>query len=191
VEHGLDPSDAFGAGVLFVAQSMAHRFNCQVEVDALLDGLIAIETPQLPGRVPHEVLRPIDQLLHDVSAEPALVELVRALLHLGVDTPPRSGSAQRLYRAVLWTMMRHDPAATTPEVLKIMRNSTPGARGRAAVWPPHEFFASALLVVYLGDEHARRELIDLAVAARELGYHALAPILDLFLDHRNAVPPGG
>ena len=189
VDHGLDRSDPFGVGALFVSQSMAHKFNCETEVDALLFDLLAIETPQLPSEPPHEVLGPIDQLLNWIEREPALLELVRALLQLGAETPPRTDRAQRLYRAVLWTMMRHDPETTTPEILKVMRNSTPGARLRARTWPPHEFFASVLLLVYFGGSDARRELTDLVVAAGELGYHALAPILEWYLDHHQSAPP--
>ncbi len=188
VEHGLDRSDAYAIGALFVGQSMAHKFNCEPEVETVLTALIDIETPQLPSDDPDEVLAPIDELLNWIEHEPALFELVRALLELGTETPPRTDVAQRLYRSVLWTMMRHDPAATTRDVLTMLRDATPGARYRSKTWPPHEFFACVLVLIYLGGPVARDELLELVAAARELGYHALVPILEWYLDHNHSVP---
>lgn len=188
MDHGLDQSDAYGAGALFLGQSMAHRFNCQPDVDAILARLLAIETPQLPSEDPAQVLAPIDSLLNWIEQEPALFELVRALFALGAETPPRTGEAQRLYRAVVWVMMRQDPAASTGDVLAMLREATPGARFRARSWPPHEFFACLLVLVYLGGGEARRELTELVEAARDLGYHALAPVLEWHLDHHPSVP---
>jgi hypothetical protein len=188
VEHGLDRSDAYAIGTLFVGQSMAHKFNCQPEVDDLLGALIEIETPQLPSEDPVEVLAPVDALLNWVEREPALFELVRALFELGAQAPPRTEKAQRLYRAVLWVMMRHDPTATTPEVLAMVGEATPGARFQSKIWPSHEFFACVLVLVYLGGERARAELQELVAAARELDYHALVPVLEWYLDHNHSAP---
>ena len=188
MEHGLDQSDAYGAGALFVGQSMAHKFNCQADVDAVLSRLLTIETPQLPSEDSGRVLAPIDALLNWIEDEPALFELVRALFGLGVETPPRTETAERLYRAVVWVMMRHDPEATTDAVLAMLREATPGARFRRTSWPPHEFFACLVVLVYLGDPAARAELTELVEAARELGYHDLAPVLEWYLDHHHTVP---
>ncbi len=167
---------------------MAHKFNCELEVDSLLATLVEIETPQLPNEAPDEVLAPIDELLNWIENEPALFELVRALLELGAETPARTDVAQRLYRSILWVMMRHDPVATTPHVLVMLGNATPGARYRSKTWPPHEFFACALVLIYLGGQVARGELRELVAAARDIGYHALVPILEWYLDHNHSVP---
>lgn len=188
VDFGIDDSDPFGVGALFVSQSMAHRFNCEREVSALLAELLALETPQLPCLDASSVLAPIDELLDRIELEPALVDLVHALLRLGVHTPPRTAVSERLFRAVLWVMMRHDPDGVTPEVLELLRASTPGARYQAPDWPRHEFFSTVVLLVYLGDADARRELGELLAAARDLAYHDLAPVLEWYLDHHHTIP---
>lgn len=188
VDFGIDSSDPFGVGALFLGQSMANKFNCHHQVERLFSRLFAIDTPQLPNEPIGSVLIPIDGLLDDIEPEPGLLELVEALLRLGSHTPPRTGQAQRLYRAVLWIMMRHDPVRITPEALQIMRDSTPGARSRATEWPGHEFFAAVLVLVYLGGAEARRELTDLLQAAQDLGYHDLAPVLAWYLDHPHSAP---
>ena len=188
VEHGLDRSDAYAIGALFVGQSMAHKFNCEAEVDTVLDALVEIETPQLPSEDPGQVLAPVDELLNWIEGEPALFELVRALFELGAETPPRTERAQQLYRAALWTVMRHDPAATTPKVLAMLGEATPGARFQSKTWPSHEFFACVLVLIYLGGEAARGELQELVTAARDLDYHALVPVLEWYLDHSHSVP---
>ena len=188
MEHGLDQSDAYGVGALFVSQSMAHKFNCQADVDAVLSRLLTIDTPQLPSEDSGRVLAPVDALLNWIEDEPALFELVRALFGLGAETPPRTETAERLYRAVVWVMMRQDPEATTDAVLAMLREATPGARFRGTSWPPHEFFACLVVLVYLGGPAARTELTELVEAARELGYHDLAPVLEWYLDHHHTVP---
>ncbi len=188
VDYGIDGSDPFGVGALFLGQSLANRFECHPEVERLFLRLIDIDTPQFPNEPLGEIVTPIDQLLAEIAPVPGMLELVEALFRLGAHTPPRTEQAQRLYRAVLWTVMRHDPAGATPDVLQIMRDATPGARVRAAEWPHHEFFASVLVLVYLGGAEARRELIDLLQAARDLGYHDLAPVLEWYLDHPHSAP---
>lgn len=188
VNHGIDDSDPFGVAALFLAQSLAHKFDCAAEVDALVAELVSVDTPSSPSESVSTIVAPIDDLLDRIELQTGLIELLEALLRLGVDSPPRSDVAERLYRAVLWTMMRHDPAGTTPRVLAILHDATPGGRVTASSWPPHEFFAAALLLVYLGGLAARDELVDLVEAARDLGYPALAFVLEWYLDHRHSIP---
>lgn len=189
MEFGIDRTDPFGVAALFIAQTMANKFGCRAQVQELLAGLLDIDTPNLPNEPISAVLDPIDHLLDRIEPEPGLMELVEALLVLGTHTPPRSGGqAERLYRAVLWTMMRQDPAGTIPHVVQILHDTTPARGPAATVWPGHEFFAAALVLVYLGGADARRELTDLLHAAQDLGYHDLAPVLDWFLDHPHSVP---
>jgi hypothetical protein len=188
MDFGIDDSDPFGVGALFLGQSMAHKFDCVEPVHGLFCDLLAIETPHLPSIPVGDAVAPVDELLDRIELEPALVELVHALLRLGAGTPPTTAVPERLYRSVLWTAMRHDPAATTPEVLQILRDATPGARPRSDRWPPHEFFAAVMVLVYLGGEAARTELTELLEAARDLGHHDLAPILEWYLDHRHSAP---
>ena len=187
MEHGIDRSDPFGMGALFVSQSMAHRFNCIADVDLLFGALLALEVPQAPNETLDEVLVPIDELLLRIKPNPALIELVRALVELGTTTPPSTPVAERLYRAVLWVMMRHDPHKTTPEVLRALREATPGGLP-ATSWPSHEFFAIVVLLVYMGGPTARRELMELLGAARDLDYLALALVLEWYLDHDHSAP---
>lgn len=189
MDLGIESTDPFGAAALFIAQSMAERFDCHAPVQDLLAHLLTLETPQLPNEPIEAVLGPIDHLLDRIEPEPGLVELVEALLLLAVHTPPQAGGrAERLFRSVLWTMMRHAPALAGPQVLQILRDATPGRRPDATVWPSHEFFAAALVLVYLGGADARRELTDLMHAAQDLGYHDLAPVLDWYLDHPHSAP---
>lgn len=175
-------------GVLFVSQSMAHRFNCGDDVDMLFDALLTLDIPQTPNEPLPHVLAPIDELLERIKPNPALIELIRALVELGTTTPPRTATAERLYRAVLWVMMRHDPLKTTPEVLTALHAATPGERLPATSWPSHEFFAIVVLLVYLGGHEARGELIELLRAARDLDYLALALVLEWYLDHGHSAP---
>ncbi len=188
MDYGIDSSDPFGVGALFLGQSMANKFGCHDQVAQLFANLVLIETTQLPNEPIDSVLTPIDQLLDEIEPEPGLLELVDALLRLGAHTPPRTDQAERLYRTAMWMMMRHDPPGTTPEVLQIMRDSTPGARLGASEWPRHEFFAAVLVLVYLGGSEARQELTDLLRAAQDLGYHDLAPVLEWYLDHPHSAP---
>lgn len=175
-------------GALFISQSMAHRFDCDEEVRGLLGELLALEIPLLPDADVVAVLDPIDALLDRIEAAPALLELVGALLRHGANIPPTTAVSERLYRAVLWTMMRHDPERVTPEALAMLRAATPGARFQARDWPRHEFFSTVVVLVYLGGAEARRELDELLQAARDLDYHDLAPVLEWYLDHRHTVP---
>jgi hypothetical protein len=188
VDFGLDCSDPFGVGALFLAEAMASRFDCQEQVQDLFADLLAIETPRLPNDPIEVVLAPIDNLLDHLEVEPAFLELVAAVLRLGCHSPPRTEQAEQLYRAAMWTMMRHDPAATTPIVLQIMREATPATKPLHPGWPRHEFFSSILVLLYLGGPQARHELMDLLAAARDLGYHDLAPVLDWYLDHSHSAP---
>jgi hypothetical protein len=89
---------------------------------------------------------------------------------------------------VLWLMMRHDGARTTPEVVRMLREATPGTGPRRSPWPRHEFFATLLVLVYLGGPEVRDELTELLAAAEELGYHDLAPVLAWYLDHPHSAP---
>lgn len=188
MKYGIDGSDPFGVGALFLGQSLANRFGCQEAVTRLFQRLLEIETPQFPNELLEDVIAPLDQLLSDIGPVPGMLELVEALFRLATHTPPRTDHAQRLYRAVLWTALRQDPAGVTPQVLQIMRDATPGAQLRAAEWPRHEFFAAVLALVYLGGSVARSELTDLLEAARDLGYHDLAPVLEWYLDHPYSAP---
>jgi hypothetical protein len=188
MEFGIDEMDPFGVGALFLGQSMANHFGCEDAVRVLLAELIALDTPQLPTVPVDEAVGPVDDMLDRIEPQPGLVELVEALLFLGVDTPPTTDVSQRLYRAVVWTMMRHDPVRAMPQVLRTLRDSTPGARRHSGDWPPHEFFAAVIVLVYLGGPAARAELEELLAAARELRYDDLAPVLEWYLDHHHAAP---
>ncbi|MEM8924986.1 MAG: hypothetical protein AAGD35_15885 [Actinomycetota bacterium] len=188
MKHGIDDSDMYGVAAMFLAQSLGHKFRCEADVDAFVADLIAIDTPSLPSESIIDVLAPVDDLLDRIESSPGPLEFLEALLQLGANSPPTSPVAERLYRAVLWTLMRHDPEATTPVVLSIVRDATPGGRVRADGWPPHEFFAATLLLVYLGGADARGELNDLLAAARDLDVPDLAYVLDWYLDHRHSVP---
>ncbi|MDH3679753.1 MAG: hypothetical protein OEV40_07370 [Acidimicrobiia bacterium] len=187
-EERFDPTDPYGAAVLFLSQSLAHKFHCQEQVDQLLDALLQLDPPQLPDARLDDVLVPIDALLDRIEADDPLIELVGALLRLGSHTQPTTARSQRLYRAVLWTALRHDPDRNTARVISMLQGATPGARFQASDWPRHEFFAIVLVLIYLGGPEARRELVELQAAARDLGYHDLAPILAWYLDHRHRVP---
>lgn len=188
MKHGIDDSDMYGVAALFLAQSMGHKFDCEESVDRLMGELVALSTPSSPAESVVDVLAPIDDLLDRIEGDTGPLELLEALSQLGANSPPRTEVAQRLYRAVLWTLMRHDPAATTPTVIAIVRDATPGGRVAAGSWPPHEFFAAALLLVYLGGTAARHELSDLLAAARDLDVPDLAYVLDWYLDHQHSIP---
>jgi hypothetical protein len=188
MDFGIDESDPFGVGALFLCQSMAHRFNCADLVEELLTDLLAVDTPQLPDVPAEMALAPVDDLLDRLEQEPALIELVGALLRFGVGNPPTTEVSERLYRAVLWIMLRHDRATAMPEVLQILRDGTPGGRIGATQWPGHEFFAAVTLLLYLGDADGRRELHELLEAARDLDHHDLAPVLEWYLDHHHSAP---
>ena len=188
MDHGIDESDPFGVGTLFLAQSVAHRFGCEPDVDELLAGLLALEIPLLPDADVVAVVGPIDALLDRIEANPVLVELVHALLRLGTHTPARTAVSERLFRSVLWTMLRHDRDGVTPDVLDLLRASTPGSRFQPSDWPRHEFFSTVVALVYLGGPDARAELDELVAAARELDYHDLTPVLEWYLDHEHIAP---
>lgn len=188
MEYGIDDSDPFGVAALFLSRSMAHRFDCEDEVEQVLSSLLELPVPVLPDLDIDDVVAPIDALLTRLENAPALVELVHELLRLGAHTPPRTDVSEQLYRAVVWTMMRYDPPSVTSEVLEILRTATPGARYQASDWPRHEFFSTVLVLVYLGGPAARAELNELLAAARDLAYHDLAPVLEWYLDHHHAIP---
>ena len=188
MEFGIDEMDPFGVGALFLGQSMAHHFGCDDAVRALFAELIALEVPQLPSVPAAEAVGPVDEVLDRIEPQPGLLELVEAVLLLGVDTPPTTAVSQRLFRAVAWTLMRHDPGTATPIVLRVLREATPGSRHHSRTWPRHEFFASLLVLVYLGGNEARSELEELLAVARELRYDDLAPVLEWYLDHHHAAP---
>lgn len=188
VDFGIDQSDPFGVGALFLAQSMAHRFDCEDQVRFLLRDLLELVTPRLPNEDSATAMRPIDELLDRVEAEPGSLELIEALLDLGTNTPPRTPVSEQLYRSVMWTAMRNDPAIRTPHLLEIVRAATPGARLQDREWPRHEFFSTVLVLVYLGGQGPRIELTELLEAARDLGYHDLAPVLEWYLDHDHDIP---
>ena len=135
-----------------------------------------------------EALAPIDAALDWIEPHPGLIELVEALVLLGRDRPPTTTIAQRLYRAVVWIMMRCDPDATTPLVLDVLRESTPGAGCHSGDWPGHEFFSSVLVLLYLGGDEARAEMEELLAAAQDLRYDDLAPVLAWYLDHHHTAP---
>ncbi len=174
---------------MFMAQSMAHRFDCGPQVSRLLADLLALPTPILPGENTAEVVEPIDRLLDWIEVEPGSLELVEALAELGVETPPKTPTSETLYRSVMWTVMRRDPAVYTPTLLAALSNATPGAGPRSTEWPRHEFFSSVLVLLYLGGAEGRRELVELTDAARDLGYHDLVPVLEFYLDHHHAPQP--
>lgn len=188
MKHGIDDSDMYGVAALFLAQSLGHKFDCEESVEELMAELVAIETPLSPSEQIADVLAPIDELLDRIEGEAGPLELLEALSQLGANSPPSSAVAERLYRAVLWALMRYDPVSTTPTVISIMRDATPGGRVAAGSWPPHEFFAAALVLVYLGGAIARHELGDLLNAARDLDLPDLAFVLDWYLDHQHSVP---
>ncbi len=188
MEYGIDSSDPFGVGALFLGTSLANKFGCRTEVDWLFSRLFEIETPQLPNESIDLVLAPIDRLLDEAEPSVWLLELIEALVRLGVHTPPTTPQAQHLFRVSLWITMRHDPHSASPVVLQILRDATPGARSGASQWPPHEFFSAVMVLVYLGGADARRELWELLAAARDLGYHDLAPVLEWYLDHQHSAP---
>ena len=188
MDFGLDNSDPFGLAASFLALSLANEFGNHRQLESLFARLQPLEVPRLPNEPLEPFLLPIDRLLDEIEPEPGLLELISALVRMGSHTPPASESAQRLYRALLWVLMRHDPVGSTPTVLQIMRDATPGARPGAAEWPGHEFFAAVLVLVHLGGVDARAELIELLRAAQDLGYHDLAPVLAWYLDHPNSAP---
>lgn len=188
MDHGIDESDPFGVAALFLAQSLGHKFNCEAEVQELFADLVTLDTPNSPSEPIEEVLAPIDAVLDRIEAEPGLIELVEAVVRLGANSPPRSEVGQRLFRSVLWIMARHDPDSATPVILQIMHDATPGGRIMGSSWPPHEFFAAALLLIYLGGGRARVEMADLVDAARDLDYPALAFVLEWYLDHHHSAP---
>ena len=188
MKHGIDDRDPFGVAALFLAQSLGHKFNCGAEVDALVAELVEVQTPLSPAESLPDILGPIDELLDRIEPEVGLIDLIEAMLAVGVSTPPTTTVAERLFRAVLWLMMRHDPATTTLQVVAILRDSTPGGRVTASSWPPHEFFAAALVLIYLGGAEARHELVDLVEAARDLDIPDLAFVLEWYLDHHHSAP---
>lgn len=188
MKHGIDDTDMYGVAALFLAQSLGHKFDCEESVDQLMAELVAIDTPSSPSEAIGDVLAPIDQLLDRIEGQTGPLELLEALNQLGANSPPRSDVAERLYRSVMWTLMRHDPTTTTPTVISIMRDATPGGRISARSWPPHEFFATALLLLYLGGTVARHELGDLLAAARDLDVPDLAFVLEWYLDHQHSIP---
>jgi hypothetical protein len=188
VDYGIDDSDPFGVGALFLAQSVAHKFTCEPEVRELLSDLLSLEIPLLPDADVVAVVEPIDAVVDRIEHDPVLVELTHALLRLGTHTPARTAVSERLFRSVLWTMLRHDRDGVTPDVLALLRASTPGARFQAPDWPRHEFFSTVVALVYLGGADARAELDELVVAARDLDYHDLAPVLEWYLDHEHIAP---
>ncbi len=188
MKFGIDDGDLFGVAGLFLAQSLSHRFDCEPEIDALLGELVSLDTPLSPSEPVAAVLGPIDDLLDRIEPATGPIELLEALLRLGTNSPPRTAVAQRLFRAVMWILMRHDPETTTPLVIAVMRDATPGGRVGASAWPPHEFFASALVLVYLGGVLARHELSDLLAAACDLDVPDLAFVLDWYLDHQYSIP---
>lgn len=188
MDFGIDESDPYGVGALFLAQSLAHKYECEAEVAELLDELLELEIPLLPNADVVAIVAPIDALLDRIEGAPMLIELVHALLRLGIHTPPRTDISERLFRSVLWTMLRNDRDGVTPDVLELLRASTPGARFQAPDWPRHEFFSTVVSLVYLGGPGARAELDELLDAARDLDYHDLAPVLEWYLDHEHAAP---
>lgn len=188
VDHGLDRSDPFVAGALYLAEAVGERFACSAQVHELFDELLALEIPRLPSEPVEAVLVPIDRLLDQMEPEPALVELTGAVVRLACDIPPRSDQAERLHRSAMWAVMRLDPTSATTEVLELLRRSTPDSRPQAGEWPDACFFSCLLVLVYLGGAAARRELSELLAAARDLGYHDLAPVLDWYLDHSHTAP---
>lgn len=188
MDHGIDDNDPFGVAALFLGQSLGHKYNCADEIDALIADLVTLETPQSPAEPVATVLAPFDAVLDRIESVGGLLELVEALLRLGSNSPPRTEVSQRLYRSVQWIMMRHDPGRATPLIVEILRDATPGGRVMPSSWPPHEFFAAALLLVYLGNGEARRELLDLVDAARDLDLPALAFVLEWYLDHQHSAP---
>lgn len=188
MEFGIDEMDPFGVGALFLGQSMASHFQCDAQVRALFAALIDLDTPQLPTIPVADALGPVDDVLDRIEPQPGLIELVEALFHLGVDKPPTTEVSQRLYRAVVWMMMRHDPGTATPVMSEVLRQSTPGARHHSGAWPRHEFFSSVMVLLYLGGAGARREMEELLAAARDLRYDDLAPVLEWYLDHHHAAP---
>lgn len=189
MDLGIDDSDPFGVAALFMAQSMAHRFDCEPQVSQLLADLLALPTPILPGENAAEVVEPIDRLLDWIEAEPGSLELVEALAELGVETPPNTPTSEQLYRSVMWTVMRRNPVVHTPTLLMALSNATPGARTKSTAWPRHEFFSAVLVLLYLGGDDGRRELVELTDAARDLGYHDLVPVLEFYLDHHHSPHP--
>lgn len=188
MHEGPHPADPFALGAAFLAEAMGDRFGCQDEVRQLLAALYQIETPQLPNEPIDVVLAPIDELLDWIEETPALLELVAAILRLAFEVSPRTSAAERLHRAAMWTMMRHDPTEATPQVLELLRRETPATRPQMSSWPSAGFFAPLLVLVYLGGAAARFELTELLMAARDLGYHDLAPVLDWYLDHSHIAP---
>lgn len=188
MDHGIDDTDPFGVGALFIAQSLAHRFGGAAQVDEFLAALLELEVPLLPDADVATVVEPIDALLNRFEGQELLVELLNALLRFGTHTPPRTAVSERLFRSVLWTVLRHDRDGNTPEVLELLRASTPGSRFQAPDWPRHEFFSTLVALVYLGGPDARAELDELVAAARDLHYHDLAPVLEWYLDHEHVAP---
>ncbi|MFV0524320.1 MAG: hypothetical protein ACK5RL_07485 [Acidimicrobiales bacterium] len=188
MEFGIDEMDPYGVGALFLGQSMARQFHCGPEVRDLFEALTSLETPQLPTVPVAEAVGPVDELLDRLEPSPWMIELVDALFRLGVDTPPVTSVSQRLYRAAQWLMMRHAPDTATDTVLEVLRDATPGARVAGDTWPGHDFFASIVVLIYLGGRDARAEMEELLEAARDLRYDDLAPVLEWYLDHRHSAP---
>ncbi|MFV0258402.1 MAG: hypothetical protein ACK5PP_08155 [Acidimicrobiales bacterium] len=188
MEFGIDEMDPYGVGALFLGQSMARQFHCGPEVRELFRDLTSLETPQLPTVPVAEALGPVDELLDRLEPSGWMIELVDALFRLGVDTQPVTAVSQRLYRAAQWLMMRHTPGTATAIVLQMLRDATPGARATGDAWPGHDFFASVVVLIYLGGNDARAEMEELLDAARDLRSDDLAPVLEWYLDHRHSAP---
>ena len=185
---GIDDRDPFGAGVKFVCQALGHRLSCQPWVNGVVAELLAVEVPLHPGLEIAEALGPVDRVLDRTDDEPLLLDLLLTIIRLAVDTPPLGERGAGVLRAAMWLAMRHDPDSALPEVIAVLRAATPGARRSAGAWPGPEFFASVTVLVYLGPRLARAELTELLAAARDLGYHDLAPVLEWHLDHSYSVP---
>jgi len=188
MSHGIEPSDRFGASAIFVAQSMAQKYGPLPEIDRLLEMLVDTETPRGPDVPTDRALLNVDRLIDWVEYFPHLFDLIDSFLDLAVVGPPTHPVSQRLFRSVMWVSMRKSPGRALSKVLEIFRNATPGATFRADQWPPHEFFAALTVLVYLGGDNARWELQELLDAAKELGHHDLAPILDWYLDRPFEAP---
>jgi len=184
----VESSDPYGAGVLFVSQSMAHKFNCHDLVDLLLEMLVETEVPALPNMPLEQAVAPVDHLIRQLDTHPVLFELVNALVEVAAISPPAAPNCQRLLRSAMWLALRVDQATGSASVLKVLESATPGASLRAEEWPRHEFFAAILALTYLGSGDAHGELTALLYAARDLGHHDLAPIVEWYLDYYHHTP---